>query len=403
MAGGVQPLAGVRVADFTWAWAGPHASLLLRMLGADVIKIESRARLDHARVHSLTAGTLRGGIDESPVFNDLNLGKRSLTLNLRKPEARELVKRLVQKCDVVLQNMRPGVLDRMGLGYDDLKAVKPDVIMLSSSAVGATGPEHRYAGYAPTFACLSGIVSISGHPDEPPIALSGSVDLRVGTASAFAVLAALVHRQRTGEGQNIDLSSTEVMSAMMGHAFLGHGLNGRIPQRMGNRDAAMAPHGCYRTLEPGEWITIAVATEAEWEAFRGVLGDPDLADERFATPALRWENQDALDRITERWTSRRNAAEAVDELQGAGVAAARTQSGRSLAQDPHVAARGVYQTVEHPLLGRLKVLGPPWRMEGARIPGPAPRLGEHNDAVLREVLGLETAEIRRLVDAEVVY
>ena len=398
-----QPLSGIRITDFTWAWAGPHASLLLGMLGAEVIKIESRARLDHARVHSLTAGRLQGGIDESPVFNDLNLGKRSLTLNLRKPEARELVKRLVQKSDVVLQNMRPGVLDRMGLGYDDLKAVRPDIIMLSSSAVGATGPEHRYTGYAPTFASLSGIVSISGHPDEPPIALSGSVDLRVGTASAFAVLAALVHRQRTGEGQNIDLSSTEVMSGMIGDSFVAHELNGRVPQRIGNRDSTMAPHGCYRTLEPGEWITIAVGSEPEWQAFRRVLADPDLAAEHFATPALRWQHQDALDEITERWTTRRAAVDAVEQLQSAGVAAARMQSGKSLAQDPHVAAREVYQMVEHPVLGRLKVVRPPWRMEGARISGPAPRLGQHNDYVLKEILGLEASEIEQLMQDEIVY
>ena len=148
------PLSGIRIADFTWAWAGPQGTLLLSMLGAEVIKIESRARLDHARVHTLTAGSLTGGIDESPVFNDLNLGKRSLTLNLRKQGARDLVKKLVAHCDVVMQNMRPGVLDRMGLGYEDLQQLKPGLIMLSSSAVGATGPERTYTGYAPTFVSL---------------------------------------------------------------------------------------------------------------------------------------------------------------------------------------------------------------------------------------------------------
>ena len=156
------PLAGIRIADFTWAWAGPQGSLLLGMLGAEIIKIESRARLDHSRVHSLTAGSMQGGIDESPVFNDLNLGKRSVTLNLRTEEGRELVRKLVAESDVVLQNMRPGVLDRMGLGYDDLCASKPDIIMLSSSAVGATGPEGRYAGYAPTFLSKIRKVCVSG-------------------------------------------------------------------------------------------------------------------------------------------------------------------------------------------------------------------------------------------------
>ncbi len=405
-----RPLEGIRVADFTWAWAGPQGSLLLRMLGAEVIKIESRARLDHSRVHSLTAGSLRGGIDESPVFNDLNLGKRSVTLNLRSDGGRELVRKLVAECDIVLQNMRPGVLDRMGLGYDDLCKVRPDLIMLSSSAVGASGPEGSYAGYAPTFACLSGVASISGHPDEPPIALSGSVDLRVGTASAFAVLAALHYRQRTGEGQNIDLSSTEVMSAMMGHAFLDQQLSGRVPQRMGNRDDWMAPHGCYPCQSDasaragvGTWLTLAVDGDPEWAALRGVLQDPELDGADFETAAARKQNEDRLDAHIERWTRARTADAAVDELQAAGLAAARLHNGASLSRDAHVTERQAFVPVVHPLLGDLRVVRPPWRMEGAAIDEPAPLLGQHNDYVLGEILGLDAGEIERLTREEIVY
>lgn len=403
---GAGPLAGIRIADFTWAWAGPQGSLLLGMLGAEVVKIESRARLDHARVHSLTAGSLQGGIDESPVFNDLNLGKSSVTLNLRSEGGRALVKQLVAECDVVLQNMRPGVLDRLGLGYEDLCAVRPDLIMLSSSAVGATGPEGRYAGYAPTFACLSGIASISGHPDAPPSALSGSVDLRVGTAAAFAVLAALAHRQRTGEGQDIDLSSTEVMSAMMGHVFLDHQLTGRLPERLGNRDECMAPHGCYRCRgegEWGEWVTIAVESADEWAALRSLLADPELDGPDFATADARKGSEDRLDERIERWTRTRKVDEVVATLQAAGVAAARLHNGASLAKDPHVRARGVFVTVEHPLVGKLEVVRPPWRMQGVGVAGPAPLLGQHNDRVLRQMLGLDAAEIERLAEAEIVY
>jgi crotonobetainyl-CoA:carnitine CoA-transferase CaiB-like acyl-CoA transferase len=403
---GARPLEGLRIADFTWAWAGPQGSLLLEMLGAEVIKIESRARLDHSRVHSLTAGSLSGDIDKSPVFNDLNLGKRSVTLNLRSEGGRELAKKLVAKCDVVLQNMRPGVLDRLGLGYDDLRAVRPNLIMLSSSAVGATGPEGNYAGYAPTFACLSGITSISGHPDLPPISLSGSVDLRVGTASAFAVMAALNHRQRTGDGQNIDLSSTEVMSAMMGHAFLDYQLSGHVPERMGNRDDWMAPHGCYRCdggSEDGDRVTIAVATEDQWRAMRQLIADPELDGSHFATAESRKKNEDRLDERLERWTRERSAGDVVASLQAAGIAAARVQSGASLARDEHVAAREVFVPIEHPLLGKLRSVRPPWRMEGAQISEPGPLLGQHNDYVLGKILGLDPAEIARLVDEEIVY
>ncbi|MAE94901.1 MAG: hypothetical protein CL910_09595 [Deltaproteobacteria bacterium] len=397
------PLSGVRVTDFTWAWAGPKGTLLLAMLGAEVIKVESRARLDHARVHSLTAGNISGGIDESPIFNDLNLGKRSVTLNLRKEEARDLVRRLVMKSDVVVQNMRPGVLDKLGMGYEDLRALKPEIIMLSSSAVGATGPECSYAGYAPTFASLSGIGDISGHPDEPPQLLGGSVDLRVGTASAFAVLAALIHRRRTGQGQHIDLSSTEVMSSMMGDAFVGYGLTGRLPERLGNRDEAMAPHGCYRCRGEGEWIAIAVANTAEWEALKSALGDPRLEGEAFAEAEGRWRHQDRLDEIIEYWTSGRSSSEAVEILQRAGVAAAPVQSGALLAADAHVEERAVFESVRHPTMGERKVVGPPWRLEGAQLRGAAPLLGQHNDYVLGEILGLEPREIEQLEADEIVY
>jgi benzylsuccinate CoA-transferase BbsF subunit len=381
------------------------------MLGAEVIKIESQARVDHSRVHSLTAGSLSGNIDESPVFNDLNLGKRSVTLNLRTEGGRELVKKLVAKCDIVLQNMRPGVLDRMGLGYDDLRAIRPDIIMLSSSAVGATGPEASYAGYAPTFACLSGIASISGHPDLPPLWLSGSVDLRVGTASAFAVLAALHHHHHSGEGQNIDLSSSEAMSAMMGHVFLDYQLSGRVPERMGNRDDWMAPHGCYRCSgegrderrDEGQRVTIAVASDDEWNALRELVADPELDGPGFKTAADRKQNEDRLDERIERWTRQRTADEVVTALQALGIAAARVQSGASLSRDEHVAAREVFVPIVHPRLGKLRAVRPPWRMDGAEVSEPSPLLGQHNDYVLGEILGLDAAEIARLVAEEIVY
>jgi len=397
------PLDGIRIVDFTWAWAGPQGSLLLGMLGAEVIKVESRARLDHARVHSLTGGSFDADIDGSPIFNDLNLGKRSLRLNLREEGARKLVGDLVSKSDVVLQNMRPGVLDRMGLGYDALSAINPELVMASSSAVGASGPEKTYAGYAPTFACLSGIVNMSGHPDEPPIALSGSVDLRVGTATAFEVLVALIHRNRGGSGRNLDISSTEVITSMMGEALVGYELSGRIPERIGNRDDWMAPHGCYTSAIEGTWVSIAVQDDEEWEALRALLDDPALDSDAFSTREARHANQDALDERVAAWTRRREPDVAVAELQTAGVAAARVQTGASLAHDAHLAAREAYVSVEHPRLGKTLVVRPPWRMRGAEIRGPAPLLGEHSARVLGEVLGMAPEEVERLETEKIVY
>ena len=288
----------------------------------------------------------------------------------------------------------------MGLGYEDLREVKPDIIMLSSSAVGATGPESTNAGYAPTFAALSGIVDYTGHPDEPPMMLSGSVDLRVGATSAFAILAALHHKQRTGEGQNIDLSSTEVMSSMMGDAFLEHSVTGRVPQRIGNRDIAMAPHGCYRCKGEPRWITIAVGDDAEWTALQSVIEDPELEDEAFAGPLERWRNQDRLDEVVERWTRERGADEAVTLLQRAGVPSLPVHNGVTLPADPHVRERGILQKVDHPKLGERFVVGPPWKLEGAGIRRASPLIGEHNQYVLGEILGLSQDEIEQLEQAD---
>jgi benzylsuccinate CoA-transferase BbsF subunit len=217
------------------------------------------------------------------------------------------------------------------------------------------------------------------------------------------VLAALFHRLRTGEGQSIDISSSEVISVMMGEAIVGYEQNGRIPGRIGNRDDLMAPHGCYRCNVEGEWITIAVASDAEWRALQSVIGDPRLDHADFASPQARWQSQDRLDPIVERWTLSQAPQEAVESLQRAGVAAARVQTGSSLSRDAHVLERGVFGEVLHPLLGEIKVVGPPWRMQGAHIPGPGPLLGEHNHYVLGEILGLDDDEIEKLVEAEVVY
>ena len=399
------PLEGVRIVDFTWAWAGPQATVLLGFLGAEVIKVESRRRLDHTRMRSLMAGPTMAGPDHSTIFSDLNFNKLSLTLDLTQPKAAEIVKRLVSISDVVAQNMRPGVMDRLGLGYEDLRAVKPDIIMLSSSAVGATGPERSYVGYAPTFAAMGGIAHITGPADGPPQPLSGAVDLRVGTTSAFAILAALYHRRRTGRGQHIDLSSTEAISALIGHVFMDYAMNRRVPGRAGNHDQAMAPHNCYPCQGERKWVAIAVASDEEWRALCRVVGDGRLAeDPRFADAAGRHRYQEELDRLLGEWTRSRTPAEVTEALQREGVAATPVVDGPSVAHDPHLRERGMLQEVDHSALGKRMVLGAPWKM--SKVPWEvrrSPLLGEHNQYVLRELLGMSPEEIDRLVEESVVY
>lgn len=400
------PLEGIRVTDFTWAWAGAHAVTTLALLGAEVIKVESSRRIDHSRVFSLTTGQWFGDPDHSPVFNDINLNKLSANLDLSHPKGVELAKGLIKISDVVTQNMRPGVMDRLGLGYEVLREIKPDIIMLSSSARGITGPERDYIGYAPSFAALSGLSYISGYPNDGPIRLSGEIDLLSATTSAFAILAALVHRQRTGEGQHIDLSSSEATSVLIGEVLMDYSMNGRIQSRKGNRDEFMAPHNCYRCKGEDKWISIAIATDEEWKAFCEVVGFPEWAnDERFADAYSRWQNQEELDKLIGSWTANYTHYEVMEMLQKVGVAATPSFNSEELYNDPHLRARDFWAEVDHPLIGKQTVVAPTWKLSRtpAEVRRHGPLFGEHNQYVFGELLGLDTSEIERLIEEKVIY
>ncbi len=399
------PLSGVRIVDFTWAWAGSYATYLLGCLGAEVIKIESLKRLDLSRNQSITTGQRFKGYDSSTVFHDINMNKKCVRLNLSKPEAIPLVQKLVGMADVVAQNMRPGVLERLGLGYEALAEVKPDIIMLSSSAVGSTGPHRSYVGYAPVFAALAGLAHVTGSPGGNPVPLYGAVDLRSATTSAFAVMAALHQRATTGEGQHIDLSSVESIASLIGHLATEYQLTGLVPGRRGNDDVEMAPHNAYPCLE-GRWVTISVADDREWEALCRVAGPRGwAADARFGSQRERWRNRRALDRAVSQWTRGQAATKVTELLQAAGVAALPCFDEEDLARSPQLEARGVFSTVHHEVLGNRQVLAPPWRLTGTpAVPQqPAPLLGEHSRYVLCELLGLSEDEVSELEAAEVVY
>lgn len=394
-----RPLEGIRIADFTWAWAGPYGTMLLAFMGAEVIKIESAKRPDHSRMRSLAAGPTFGGPDQAPIFHDLNLNKMSITLDLSQPKAVELAKRVVSISDVVAENFRPGVMDKLGLGYKALEEVKPDIIMLSSSAVGGTGPQRHYVGYAPTFAALGGMAHLTGFPDGPPIPLMGSTDLRSATTTAFAILVALYHRAQTGEGQYIDLSSTETIAVLIGESLLDYTMNDRIPFRKGNRDEIMAPHNCYPCKE-NNWVSIAVATEEEWKGFCDALGNPPWTkDQRFSDAYRRWQNQEELDKLIGEWTINYTHREVTERLQKAGVAAIPCFGGVELFSDPHLKQRGFATEVAHPMIGKRTVINVPWRFSAtpAQVTRHAPLLGEHNEYVFGELLGMPHEEIERLV------
>ena len=400
------PLNGVTVTEFTSAWAGPYATCVLGLLGAEVIKVESRRRIDHSRFTSFTTDKTFSSPDESPVFNILNLNKLSVCLNLSQPKAIEIAKQLVEKSDVVVENMRPGVITRLGLDYAASSEVKHDIIYLSSSACGQTGPDREHVGYAPHFGAAAGLSFVTGYEDWPPSILAGAFDLRSATTAAFAIVAALLYRQRTGEGQYIDLSSQETIAILNSDALMDYAMNGRVRTRQGNRHDKMAPHGCYRCRGDDNWISIAVANDQEWRALCNAMGEPELAeDARFASAETRWRNQDQLDQVISDWTMDQDYYEVMHKLQKVGVAATPSLSNKALFNDPHLVARKTFTQVEHPVLGKDWVITPPWRLSGtpASIRRHGPLLGEHNHEIFGRRLGMSREEIARLEEEQVIY
>ena len=397
-------LKGVRVADFGWVLAEPYGSMLLAHMGAEVIKIESHRRIDEQRTH--TGAGVSKDYEASSNFFEINLNKLSVSIDLKTAKGKELAKRLVSVSDVAMENMRPGVMKRLGLGYEELVKVKQDLIMLSLSGYGGTGPYAHYAAYAPCFSCFSGQANLTGYADGVPNTLTSDCDARAGTAAAFAVLMALNIRQRTGQGQFIDLSSSEALNMLIGDQMMDYSMNGRSPMRTGNHDAIMAPHNCYRCKGHDAWISIAVANDQEWEALCRVMGSPEWTkEEAFSSAYSRWQNQDRLDRLMEEWTINYRYQELMELLQETGVAAMPSFKAKDLFTNPHLIAREAITEVTHPVLGTRKTIAPPWKLSEtpARISRPAPLLGEHNEYVFGELLGMSTKEQEQLKLEEVIF
>jgi crotonobetainyl-CoA:carnitine CoA-transferase CaiB-like acyl-CoA transferase len=390
-----QPLEGIRILDFSWAVAGPYATLLLGFLGAEIIKIESAKRPDTARRGFLTD---YGGINNSPDFNEVNLNKRSLQVDLTKPEGLALVKRLVPLCDMVVDNFRPGVMQRFGLGAKSLLEKYPRLIVASSSSNGSTGPESMTAGLAGIFSAGGGLSAQVGYPDGPPSEIGVSMDYRSANAFAIALLAALIYRDRTGQGQSIDLSSTEVAVAAAPNPVLAHLFGLPVPGRLGNRHAQHAPHNVYRAAGELTWISIAVTTDEEWRALCALIGNPELAT-RYPNALARKANEDLIDGEIEQWTLRLEAQAAFLLLQEHGIPSAPCYSNKDLASDPHLAARGVFTDVEHPVIGTHRVMRAPWHFADGTmcaIRRHGPLIGQDNDYILRELLGLSASECAAL-------
>ena len=387
-----KPLQGIRVADFSWVFAGPYCTMLLAMAGADVIRVESARRPDMIRA---------GGS-----FNNMNLNKRAIQLNLACPEGLALARALVLVSDVVVENYSPGTMERLGLGYKELSRLKPDLVMVSISGMGQDGPEGNYVAYGNNFGAISGMGYLTSYADGIPSQLREPQDLLTGTSACFAVLAALRHRQATGEGQYIDLSARESATSFLGDIFLDYPMNQRDPRPMGNGHSSMAPHGVYPCKAADSWITIAVGDDAEWQSLCRAMSRPDLLEDVCLKDAEgRWQHREQLDALLADWTRNFTDVELMAILQEAGVAAVPSFDNKELYEDRHVKERRVYQEVTHPELGRKVVFGPPFVLTDTplEVSSAAPLLGQHNEQVFCDLLGLPREELERLVKEQVIF
>lgn len=387
------PLAGVRVLELTKVWAGPYVGKLLAFLGAEVIRVESRGSLDVTRTYGVS------DMNNAPGFLAVNPQKLSVQIDMKNPEGLELLKQLAAKCDIVVENLRPGALDRLGLGYEALRQARSDIILTSMSMYGADGPLAYQTGYAPCFGALSGLSSLVGYDGEAPSGMNiRYADSTFGAAAAFASLVALRHREATGEGQFVDVSAVEVLTSLIGDAVMDFSLNGRVANCDGNRHAEMAPHGLFRCAGD-DWIAIAAATDVHWQALADLVGGKALVqDARFAALPDRKVNEAVLEQILAAWCVGQDAATLATDLQARGIAAAKSANSVDLIGDDHLWARGFYRHVENSDGDARAVLGPSWRMsDEAPITRAAPNLGEHNSYVFGDIMGLSTQERQRLM------
>lgn len=401
------PLDGVRVADFSWVWAGPYCTMHLAYLGAEVFKIESQAHLDLMRRLPIAPRGVKPGVDSSGPFNQWNQGKKSIQLNLGKAAGIALAKELILQCDVVIENFATGVMDELGLGYEELKKLKPDLIMVSISGYGHTGPLKDYMGYGPAIPPLTGLSALTGYPGGSPQELGVSIgDPNAGISAAVAICAALAARKRTGQGQYIDVSLWSAAAVLAAEGWMEYAMNVVEPVRQGNRDLWMAPHNCFRCLGEDTWVAISCGSEEEWQALCRVMGQERLGeDPRFRTTRDRKAHEDELEELISAWTTQHDRWEITKLLQDAGVAAFPSMSSKDLAEDAQLNARGFFVRLPHAGVGIQTHTGIPWLLTNAPngVRSPAPLLGQYTDEVLRRVLGYTDEDIRRLKEQQVLY
>jgi crotonobetainyl-CoA:carnitine CoA-transferase CaiB-like acyl-CoA transferase len=388
-------LDGVKVVEFGGYAAGPHIGKLLANFGAKVVHVESKDRPDGFRLQYPPFAGNRPGLNRGGCFSFFNDSKYGVTIELKKPEGVDLARRLIGWSDLVVENMRPGVMERLGLGYGALAEIHPRLVMLSTCNMGQTGPRADTPGFGSQLSALAGFCGMTGFPDGPPMLLYGPyIDYIASTLGASAVLAALIRSRRSGKGSYIDLSQYEAGLMFMGGALQDHFATGHVPDRRGNDDPEAAPHGAFPCRD-NEWVALSCWSDADFAALAGVMGNPKLAKEaNFATAASRRAHKQPLEARIAAWTREQTADAAAQKLQAAGIAAYPVVSMAGLFSDPQLAARRHFRARRHGEMGDQAYAFPGFDLEDmpGDIVGPAPCLGEHNEFVFRDLLGLAEAE-----------
>ncbi len=393
------PLEGIRVCDFSWVVVGPMVTRMLAVMGAEVIKIESSVHTDILRRIGPYLDGVQG-IERTGNFHRVNLSKKSCTLNLTKPKAVELAKDIVRISDIVVSNFSYGVMERLGLGNEVLKDLKPELILVSSSGMGSSGPNKEFVCYNEEAYAYGGLGYLTGYEGKAPSSIAAEPgDCMTPILETLAVLSALHYRSRTGRSQTIDVSMAEVIATQVPEAIMDYSMNQRVCVRSGNHMEVMAPHNCYPCKGEDKWIAIAVTNDEEWEAFCKAVGKPEWTeDNRFSDQFRRFKNQVELDGLIAGWTRNHSANEVTEILQSAGVPAGPSLSIEEMVNDPQLNQRGFFVAPEHPEVGKRMLEGVPWKSNTCEpVFKPAPLLGQDNYYVFHDLLGLSDEEIAELV------
>ena len=406
----------LRILDLTQVAVGPYTTFLLGFMGAEVIKIESISRMDISRGQAKpTPKGYRVYPDDDPGERPWNraghhvhrnVNKLSLTLDLATERGRELCLNLATVCDAIIENFRASVMDRLGLGYDVLSKVNPQLIYLKVSSQGATGPEKDYGSLGSTLEQTAGLASITGYEDGNPLMTNETFpDPVAGIVAVGALMAALRQRRKSGKGSFVDFSQREVTITMLGESIVDYSLSGRVAGPMGNRHATFEPQNVYPCLGDDKWVAISVRSDEEWIGLCRAIGQPNLAqDARFDSASARRSNRTEVDQIISQWTQGRDHYQAMHIFQAHGVPAGAVAKGGEIIDDPHLEARGFWDVVDHPEVGRYKQVTTPWRLSKnpRKAATPAPGLGEHNGYVLGDILGLSNQEIEELEEQGII-